>query len=314
MELDQLQVVKDILETGSVSKTAVRLQRSKSAISRQLAALEHECGGALFYRDGRGLLPTELGESLFPQIEIILSAAADIMRCKSAAAHDMIGEVRVTSTPTVSSILSERLFASLREKYPAIRLRVSEGFSLDIQSALDAGQTDIAVLLRSGAPDDRFESAICTLDTYLVGWPGDPLLQDDEIPFSALHKLPLIMPSSLNLARQAVEAAAAARGIKLSVVANLDSTGAGDTLLRARAGYRVIPIYTSASISSSPISADVRAGLLRASRIVDPEFMWTLVVRTGANMRPRVEAVARETVKILRGALGAPRLVSPRRD
>ena len=44
MELNQLQVVKAILETGSVSKTAIRLQRSKSVISRQLAALGSEQG------------------------------------------------------------------------------------------------------------------------------------------------------------------------------------------------------------------------------------------------------------------------------
>jgi DNA-binding transcriptional LysR family regulator len=306
MELNQLQVVKGILETGSVSKTAIRLHRSKSVISRQLAALEHECGGRLFYRNGRGLLLTELGESILPQVELILSAANDIMSCKATVKNDLSGEVRLATTPAVGPILVERLFGALRGQYPAIRLRVSESFSAEIQSDLQDGRTDVAVFLRNGAGVGRADRVICEFDTFLVGLPSDPLLRQNEIPFSALHELPLLMPTSPSLARQSFEDAAIAKGIKLTVVANLNTTGPTMALVRAGAGYLVTPMGPAGGATMSYIGAEVRAGQLRAVRIVEPRFTRTLTVCTSVNPKHSVEAVAQQAVSILRDTIGAP--------
>ncbi|MEJ0023294.1 MAG: LysR family transcriptional regulator [Alphaproteobacteria bacterium] len=93
MELAQLHLVKQILETGSLSKTAMRLNRAQSVVSRQLAALERECGGRIFYRNGRGVLLTELGERVLPQIEVILAAAQDIGSSGARLREDIVGDV-----------------------------------------------------------------------------------------------------------------------------------------------------------------------------------------------------------------------------
>ncbi|HVY86944.1 MAG TPA: LysR family transcriptional regulator [Caulobacterales bacterium] len=299
MELAQLTLVKQILETGSLSKTAMRLNRAQSVVSRQLAALERECGGRIFYRNGRGVLLTELGERVLPQIELILAAANDIAGSGAQLKSEVAGEVKITLTPHVAPNLIGPLFTKLKQSYPNIRLSVWEGYSSDIETELQEGRTDVAVFLRSGTTVAREDRAVCELDTYLIGLPDSPATANESIPFSQLAGLPLLMPSSPSACRRAMESIAASKGMTLNIAAEVNAPGSTAALLRAGAGYLVTPLGVGAA-SGMSIGADIQAKLLRASRIVEPSFTRKLVIGTGVNPRRRVDAVARVVETMLR--------------
>ena len=56
MDLKRLRTFVSVADLGTVSKAALNLRISQSALSRQIAELEHECGFKLFDRIGRRLL------------------------------------------------------------------------------------------------------------------------------------------------------------------------------------------------------------------------------------------------------------------
>ena len=62
-------------DLGSLSKAALLLEMAQSALSRQIALLEEECGGALFHRTGRGVLLTDLGTMVQPRAAALLAQA-----------------------------------------------------------------------------------------------------------------------------------------------------------------------------------------------------------------------------------------------
>ena len=53
-----------VMSRGSVRGAAELLDMDPSAVSRAIAALERDCGMALFERRGRGLVPTDAGHML----------------------------------------------------------------------------------------------------------------------------------------------------------------------------------------------------------------------------------------------------------
>ena len=55
MDLKRLQTFVVVADLGTVSKAALRLRISQSALSRQISDLEYECGFKLFDRIGRGI-------------------------------------------------------------------------------------------------------------------------------------------------------------------------------------------------------------------------------------------------------------------
>ncbi len=66
MEFARLKLFIQVAEAGSLSKAAVLLDSVQSAISRQIAALERDCGRRLFDRTGRGVTLTDFGKRVFP--------------------------------------------------------------------------------------------------------------------------------------------------------------------------------------------------------------------------------------------------------
>lgn len=65
MDWDKLRVFYNVVESGSFTRAATRLNISQSAISRQIAVFENRLGVPLFHRHARGLLLTEQGELLY---------------------------------------------------------------------------------------------------------------------------------------------------------------------------------------------------------------------------------------------------------
>ena len=64
MDLKRLRTFVEVADLGTVSKAALRLRISQSALSRQISDLEYECGFKLFDRIGRRLFLTTRGEQL----------------------------------------------------------------------------------------------------------------------------------------------------------------------------------------------------------------------------------------------------------
>src|SRR5258708_35755728 len=64
MDLRRLRTFVTVAEQGSVSKAALRLHITQTALSRQIRALQQDLGLLLFDRVGRGLVLTPEGEQL----------------------------------------------------------------------------------------------------------------------------------------------------------------------------------------------------------------------------------------------------------
>jgi DNA-binding transcriptional LysR family regulator len=64
VDLKRLRTFVVVADLGTVSRAALRLRISQSALSRQISDLEYECGFKLFDRIGRRLFLTTRGEQL----------------------------------------------------------------------------------------------------------------------------------------------------------------------------------------------------------------------------------------------------------
>lgn len=77
MDTPDLNAFVQVADTGSFSIAAERLHVTQSAISRRIAALEHELHARLFDRVGRSVTLTEAGRTLLPRARRILGEIED---------------------------------------------------------------------------------------------------------------------------------------------------------------------------------------------------------------------------------------------
>ena len=305
MELIQLKIVKEIHAARSLSKASMRLGKAQSIVSRHLTAFEKECGGRVFHRTGRGVQLTELGERILPQIDLIIQTLERMVDCGKTPSSAVAGNVRVTVTPAVCDRLVPALFASIQQDYPLIRLQFFEGYSSQIDDALEKGETDVAVFLRNGVSAGSNHEPICQFDTYLISLPGTRLpgaavVGRQEILFSDLEGLPLLLPSEPSFVRHALSTLAESRGISLSIAAEVNSLAGMQALFDSDAGYLIAAVGCGPAAESGQIGRDIRQGRLKAARIRDPDVKRTLVVGTAASITSRVDVVRKAAVRILR--------------
>src|SRR4029450_12050252 len=77
-DLKRLRTFVAVTELGTVSRAAVRLRISQSALSRQISELEPEFGIRLFDRVGRRLVLTSIGEQLLGDCRGVLGQVGSL--------------------------------------------------------------------------------------------------------------------------------------------------------------------------------------------------------------------------------------------
>lgn len=293
IELAQLRLFVQVAELGSLTKAAVMLDTAQPAISRQISMLEHQCGGRLFHRTGRGVALTELGQRILPRVKALLLESRQLQEDIRATASVPSGEVCIGILPSLSLPLIERLYSATRERFPGINLRILEGSTGQVDEWLVSGRIDIALLYRYGKGMAKNESPLASVDTYLVGPSGDALTRADSVTFEKLHQVPLILPGAPNALRVLLDQIAKKKGIELKIAIEADSIPLQKQLSASSGCYTLLPIHA--------VAAEVAARQLQASQLVNPGIIRSIALGT-TTQRP-LTAACNELTKLIRSTI-----------
>src|SRR5215218_140291 len=99
MDLKRLRTFVAVADLGTVSKAALRLRISQSALSRQISDLEYECGFKLFDRIGRRLFLTTRGEQLLGDCRGVLGHMGSLGEPDRAAQARRLRRAEAGRTP-----------------------------------------------------------------------------------------------------------------------------------------------------------------------------------------------------------------------
>jgi DNA-binding transcriptional LysR family regulator len=143
MEPNDLLLFARIVEAGSFSKAAQRLDLPKSTVSRRISLLEASLGERLLQRTTRKLVLTEFGASL---LEHARKLAEEVEAASALAQHRQAapsGKLRISMPNDFANIGMTELIARFTERYPAVTLEldlsprrvdlVAEGFDVAIR-------------------------------------------------------------------------------------------------------------------------------------------------------------------------------------
>lgn len=277
-DLERLRVFVTVVQHGSLTRAAVAFGVPQPVISRQIKRLEEECGGRLFHRTGRGVVLTQLGESLLPRIVALLSEASELTAQLDEGARLPRGEVRLGALPSLYMVLVLPLFFDLRKEFPSIRLQVFEGSAGQIDQWLANGFVDLGLPYRYAKGVQADVDPLVQISSYVMSRPGDNLTAEPTVRFADLDQRPLVLPGAPSGVRLALDQIAKQAGIILNVALEADSTQIQKAAARLGGAYAVLPAHAA--------TEEIEAGTLQVSRIVDPEFNRTIVLGMTAARPP----------------------------
>lgn len=191
-DLDLLQTLVAIAETGSLSAAAPRVHRSQSAVSEQIRKLEQHCGLPLLVRGKLGASLTPAGERLVVHARRLLALSGEAFR--DVTGTPLAGDLRLAITDYFRPATITTLLKRLRERYPQLRLHVATRQSLMIENRRDF---DIGVTMRFPDNDAADEDGRIRLGREPLAWVASPALA-----FDRAERLPLVvLPQACALQR-----------------------------------------------------------------------------------------------------------------
>ena len=203
------------------------------------------------------------------------------------------GRVILGALPSISNPLVGHLFAQMRTRHPGVHLKILEGSSGQVEEWLADARVDIAILYRYGASLPGEEQSLATVESYLIGAPGDKLTRAAKIEFKALDGLPFILPGAPNGLRTALDAVARQEHITLAPAIEADSLPLMKLVVAQEKLYTVLPLHA--------VWQEVQEGHLQAAKIISPPFQRTVSMAIAKSKGPAkaVSAVAAQIVQIV---------------
>lgn len=270
----------NVAELGSLTHAASVLDLPQPVLSRNIGALERECGARLFRRTGRGVVLTDFGQQIYPRIKQLIAQAEQLADDIRTSGREPLGTVRIGMLPSIVPVLCGPLCRAVAERFKKVRLHLTEGSSVQLEDWLNQGRLDLSVLLREGPGGPPGEQTLRTLSLSLIGPPGDPLTSQGTVEFARLAGLPLILPSEPHLMRARLDALARERNLKLTIVMEADSINLQRELVACGGGYAIVATPAASPSRFQPISAAL---------IVNPELPRRVVLGT-TQLRPHTLA------------------------
>lgn len=290
MDLLELRYFVEIAAVGSLSRAAGRLSISQPTLSRRLGNLEKELRTDLFYRHGRGVLPTEAGHRLLDVATATLRQLDDVKEELQSRVLDEVGEVTVGTPPSIASTVGADLAAAFADRYPRARLGIREGFSGVLLEWIEAGRLDCAVLYDARRGSNILSTPLLLEELFLVkaasrtgAMPAGPA----EI--SELAQQPCLLTGPSNGLRRVVDAACWSERIQPQIVMEIDCVAALKQLIESGRGCTVLPF--------GAIHREVQQGRLSARPFRAPSMRAMLVIATPPH-KP-VTAMVRSTIGLL---------------
>jgi LysR family hydrogen peroxide-inducible transcriptional activator len=120
---------------------------SQPTLSMQLQKAEDELGVRIFDRSKQPLIPTEIGTELIEQARKIISEMAVLEEIANLRKGIISGELKVGIIPTLAPYLLPLFMQSFTEKYPLVKLVISEMTTDIITESLRQGKIDMGLLI-----------------------------------------------------------------------------------------------------------------------------------------------------------------------
>jgi len=196
LDTDQLRSFLAIVDTGSFTRAAERVNKTQSAVSMHIRRLEEQLGCALFVKQGRGARLTNEGERLIDFARRIIQTEAGALAALSR--KGLSGRVRLGMPDDYAEFYLANILTRFCQSHPLVEISVVCEASATLDGQVRASALDLAVVT-----------------TDAEGVAGAEIIREEELAWVASKRfkldgdapLPLALSSTLCPWRRSAEQA-----------------------------------------------------------------------------------------------------------
>lgn len=290
MQVLNLKVFCDLVETGSFSAAAARNDITQSAVSQQIKTLEQRFGVTFFERGKKNFSITPEGTVFHTAAQRILEIHRNIEAELHAVRNEVGGTLRVSTVYSLGLHELPPLLKEYRSHYPQVELAVNYRRNNDVYDEILNDQADIGVVSYPKPRRGLIVEVFAQDRMVLICAPTHPFASQGSIKLKALQGQAFISFEPDLPTRKAVDQLLREHDIDVEQTMELDNIETVKRAVEVESGVALVP--------SNSVKEEIASGQLRAITITDVE-MWRpmgTVIRRGRTITPAL----REFIEQLR--------------
>lgn len=146
MNLQQLEYIVSVDTHRHFARAAEACFVTQATLSMMIKKLEEELDVIIFDRSKQPVIPTETGKELIAQARTILREAGLMKQLSTEAKEEVRGELRMGIIPTLAPYLLPVFLQQFLNRYPAVRVNITELTTDQIVEQLNTDLLDVGIL------------------------------------------------------------------------------------------------------------------------------------------------------------------------
>lgn len=240
LNLDHLHCFSLVIAHGSFSAAANILNLSQPAVSQQIRQLEQQLKLRLIERVSRRCKPTAAGVVLLEHMTRIDSAVEGALQAMHNHAEGIAGQIAIGTGATACIHLLPPMLSDLRQRFPALDVRVSTGNTDEFVRAVEENRLDLALVTLPIA-SKRLEVTPILQDEFVVIFAESSALATQRASPALLAEQPLVLFESGSSTRLLIDDWFRQAGQACKPIMELGSIEAIKEMVAAGLGCSIVP-------------------------------------------------------------------------
>ena len=181
MNLRQIEAFKAVIESGTVTQAAARLNISQPAVSKLLQLFERGAGMTLFTRDKGRLSPTPEARLLYEEVERIFQGAGRVRQAAEEIRALRRGTLAVGAMPALSVGFAQEILARLELTHPGVAVMLHGRETAKLVEQLVLQQVELVYSVAAMEHPEVKVELLCKVPLVAILPPRHPLARKREL-------------------------------------------------------------------------------------------------------------------------------------
>lgn len=244
MDLLHLEHFLAVVEEGTFTRAAERMNRTQPAISQSVRRLEEEIGSPLFARDVHEVTLTEAGRVLADYAKRLLTMRDDALRQVSELRTLKAGRLTIAAHESAAVYLLPAPLRNYLQKFPNIKVGIRRSRLAEIPRQVMDREVDVGFVKDEPAFHELHWVEVFSDETMLVASPDHPLVQRPSVNIRDLGSENFVIHHGCSATSDRILQLFEEHGTRCRVAAELWSFENVKSFVRERVGLAIVPGIT----------------------------------------------------------------------
>lgn len=236
--LRELKTFIAVARHGTFAAAGMHIGLTQSAVSAQMRNLERALNQQLFDRTGRQAILNAAGKRALPMANEMLELFSRMATVEDPGEYS--GELRIGAIASVQTGLLPAALLRLRQAAPRVEPKLVPGVSLNLLSLVDAGEVDVAILIRPPFPlPKELHTQVLREERFVL---VVPLEMEGDDPLEILREQPLVRYDRTSFGGRLVSRFLREQRLDVQVALELDELDGIVKMVECGLGVSLIPL------------------------------------------------------------------------